>query len=272
MPVGVVLEIARQMAATLTICEAAGLPHGDIAAQQLVIDPLGLVRLLDGGLRTIVRPVEDDSDVPLPPDIVDYLAPERAAGSAVTSVASDIFACGAPWWHLLAGRPPIAGAMLAGRRRAACSHRIRDVHPIAPDAPHRLVEAIARATEPRPERRPASFAVLLDLLGPPSDRGQARVARYAARGTSPPERLVRHIRTIRRSPNLPTWATAAAGVLLALAIGSWPLWTGLLVHQAPPQEGVEIAAAATAQQRPDRKRPRRTPWPHVRRHLPSQRT
>jgi serine/threonine protein kinase len=252
MPASVVLEIARQMAATLTICERTGLLHGDISAQQLVIDPLGLVQLREAGIRSIVVPHENHAFAQAAPETIDYLAPECASGSAAASVASDIFACGALWWHLLAGRPPIAGATLADRRRAACSTRIRDIHPIAPDTPRRLVDAINLATEPAPERRPQSFATLLELLGPPSDRGQARVARYAARGASPPQRLIRHIRTIRRSPNLPTWATAVAGVMLAIAIGSWPLWTSLIVDDPPaqPRPAAEVATVPGQQSNP----------------------
>ncbi len=149
------------------------------------------------------------------------------------------------WWHLLAGRPPFPDSSFDDRRRAACSTRIRDIYQIAPDTPQPLVEAISRSTEPAPERRPAAFAELLDLLGPPSDRGQALVARYVARGASPPERLVRRIRTIRRSPNMPTWAAASAGVILALAIGSWPLWTHLLVDEPAPANPRPLAASAS---------------------------
>jgi serine/threonine-protein kinase len=225
MPNEVVLEIARQMVATLTICEAAGVLHGDISAQQLVLNPLGQVQLLDPGLRilsdTLLTVELTDRSV----ETADYLAPERAAAASPSSIATDIFACGALWWHLLAGRPPFAGAKYVDRLRAACATRIRDIKPIASDTPEPLITAIRCATEPAPERRPKSIAELLQLLGPPSDRGQALLARFVTRGVSPPERLVRRVRTIRRSPNMPTWATASAGVLLALGIGSWPLWT-----------------------------------------------
>jgi eukaryotic-like serine/threonine-protein kinase len=239
MPGEVVLEIARQMVATLTICETAGLWHGDISAQQMVLNPLGQVQLLDPGLRILSDTLLTGELTDRGVETADYLAPERAAASPVT-VATEIFACGALWWHLLAGRPPFAGANHVDRLRATCTTRIRDIKPIAPDTPEPLIAAIRCATEPAPERRPKSFAELLQLLGPPSDRGQALLARFVARGVSPPERLVRRVRTIRRSPNLPTWATASAGVLLALGIGTWPLWTS----DSPAAQPLAVQQAA----------------------------
>ena len=223
-PPDVVLEIARQMAAGLAVCEASAIVHGDISAQQLVLDPLGIGRLLEPGLRTIVRPSEVESSGDSLPEMFDYLAPQRLRDVAPASMASDIYACGVLWWHLLAGRSPWAGATASARRGAMLSMRIRPIHPIAPDTPRALAAAIAACTEPEVEKRPPGFAALLAMLGPPSDRGQALVARHLARGVSPPERLLRRVHTMRRSPHMPTWAAAAGGVALALVVACWSLW------------------------------------------------
>ena len=240
MPPDVVLEIARQMSAALAVCEASGVVHGDIAAQRLVLDPLGTVRLLDAGLRAVVRPTENGADhAAVTAEVYDYVAPERLRDGTPASVASDIYACGALWWHLLAGRPPLAGACGPARRRAAETTRIRAIHPIAPDAPRALVEAIRQCTEHEVARRPGNFAALLAQLGPPSDRGQALLSRHVARGATPPERLLRRVATMRRSSTAPTWAAAAGGVALALLVCLWPLATRWPTGDIP-------AAAATA--------------------------
>jgi len=244
MPPDVVLEIARQMAAALAACEAAGIIHGDISTQTLVLDPLGRVQLLDPGLRSAGRPLEDDAAQELPAEAYDYLAPERARGAAPPSIAADIFACGAVWWHLLAGRPPLVGASGSTRRAAAQSTRIRDIYPIAPDTPQPLSSCIAQCTQHDLEKRPHTFATLSERLGPPSERGQAHIARYVARGASPPERLIRRVRTMRRSPHAPTWVAAAGGIALAVFVGLWPLWRGWLVAASPPEQPAPTTRAA----------------------------
>ncbi len=225
MPGDVVLEVARQMCATLALCEAAGLLHGDISAQRLILDPLGGARLVEPGLRSVLRQHEADAGNEIEPEAFDYLSPERLSG-APNSPTSEIYSCALLWWHLLAGRAPRTGATASARRECDTAARLRPIEHVAPDTPRVLVKAIALATAKDPLRRPENFAALLDLLGPPSDRGQALVARYVAQGASPPERLVRRIRTIRRSPHTPTWAAAAGGVMLACALGTWPLWQG----------------------------------------------
>jgi serine/threonine-protein kinase len=259
LPPDVVCEIARQMAAALTVCEVRGIVHGDISAGQLVLDPLGGAQLIHPGLRAAVRASEDDQTSALVPAAYDYMAPELARGLAPTSVATDIYACGALWWHLLAGRPPLSGATAEDRCHAAQTTRIRSIYPIAPDTPRVLVDAIARCTEHAIENRPAHFAELLEMLGPPSDRGQALVTRHVERGASPPERLVRRVRTMRRSPNAPTWLTVAAGVLLALSIGIWPLYQSGLSDNGAAARQIAKSDVPNAQTRLSVAAPRLAP-------------
>ena len=75
-----------------------------------------------------------------------------------------------------------------------------------------------QAAPGRAQAQPPSSAPKVDA------RHQALITRHVERGASPPERLVRRVRTMRRSPHAPTWVTVAAGVLLALSIGIWPFF------------------------------------------------
>src|SRR5262249_10502647 len=94
MPPEIVLEIAREMVAALAVCEACGVLHGDISSQQLVLDPLGQVRLLEPGLRGVIRTAESDEtcDAELSLEACDYLAPERAGDRASMSVTTELYA------------------------------------------------------------------------------------------------------------------------------------------------------------------------------------
>jgi len=256
-PPSVVLEIARQMVAGLAVAEACGVVHGDMSTQQVVLDPLGTVQLLDPGLRPCLRPSESDTSG-LPAEACNSLAPEQVRDLACSSVATDIYSCGALWWQLLAGRCPLAGATAQARYEAVDATRAEDIGHIAPETPRPLVEVIMRCLDHVVAQRPTCFAELLDTLGPPSDRGQALLAHFVGRGVSPPERLVRRIRTMRRSPHLPTWTAATAGVALALVIGSWPLWMRTLVDEPLPQVTAVSAAPATGPTMPRAEAPPRT--------------
>ncbi len=228
-----VLEIARQMAAGLAACDRAALVHGNLSARHVVLDPVGLVQLLWPGVPSAsLENAPEPSD--LAPENLDYLAPELAASRGQPGAASDTFACGALWWHLLAGRPPFAANTVEAKRRAAIATRVRDIRPIEPDTPPALADAIAACTEVDPAHRPDP-AALVELLGAPTERGQALLAQYLSQGATPNQRIVRRVRTIRRSANTPTWVAVAGGAAFALALATWPLWSSrwLAVEDAP---------------------------------------
>src|SRR5262249_59052214 len=95
-----------------------------------------------------------------------YIAPERLAG-AETTEAADIWAVGVMLWEALAGRHPFWRSSLLETARA-----IEDGAPPLetqrPDLSKPLLNAIARALDLNPARRPdaASVAASLPLAGP----------------------------------------------------------------------------------------------------------
>ena len=132
-PPDVVLEIARQMAAGLAVCEASAIVHGDISAQQLVLDPLGIGRLLEPGLRTIVRPSEVESSGDSLPEMFDYLAPSGCAMSlrpAWPATSTPAAYCGGICWQA-ARRGPARRPRRGAARCCRCGFvRSTRSHPI----------------------------------------------------------------------------------------------------------------------------------------------
>jgi len=110
LPPLIALHVAREMLSRLLELERIGVVHGDLSAAGLLIDRAGQVQLPLAGVRGVVRPHEGYSFADLPPEGYDYLAPERIAAGTPPNMASDIYACGCLWWHLLTGRPPAAAA------------------------------------------------------------------------------------------------------------------------------------------------------------------
>ena len=146
-----VLEIARAMVEGLSTLEKAGLCHGDVAAQSLLLTAAGQVVLLQPGLRAILRPEEGYAHADLQPEAYDYLRPSSVARGGPPDRAGDLFACGCLWWHLLCGRPPLAGGDSLTKLRAAHEASIVDVRRFAPETPEPL-GAIAACVQR--DRRP----------------------------------------------------------------------------------------------------------------------
>jgi hypothetical protein len=230
-PPQVVLQLARQMLAALLELERFELVHGDLSARGLVLRRTGQVSLGMPGVRGIVRPSEGYAHGDLAPAAYDYLAPERVEQGAGPTTLSDVYACGAVWWHLLAGRPPFPGGNSLAKLRAVHEARLPDLSALVPDAPRPLLQAIARCMSRDLQQRPQQFAELAELLGPVEASSNRVVALFLAEEKSTSfrprgRRVGRRARAVGR----------IAAVLMALAAGGVFWW----------QSGRQINVAASA--------------------------
>ncbi|MGO9112049.1 MAG: serine/threonine protein kinase [Thermoguttaceae bacterium] len=223
-PPETVLEIARAMLAELAALETAGLVHGDIRLQNILIASDGEVRSPHPGLRGLIRPNEGISNHDLAPDACSTLAPERVTDGTPPTVASDLFACGCVWWHILCGRPPLGGGDTLARLCAAQAAAVDDLHRWAADVPDVLVGAIHDCLQKDPRRRPKSMADLAQRLGPLRRCGRQAIARCLAAAAQPRAPWLRSKRTRGKKPARPHRLTAATIALLAAVAVAWPLW------------------------------------------------
>ncbi len=219
-----VLEIARQMLVGLTALEKQEFPHGDLGAASVVLTRDGGVVLPFPGLRGLLRPEEGYAHADLSPEGYDYLAPERVMQGTPPDIASDLYACGCFWWHLLTGRVPVPGGSSLAKLRAAETAQIADVTELAPDVPAPLAAAISACLHREPKQRPHSVGDLAERLGPPTARGSALLAACVTRpGMSPPHWAV-SLRTLRQSGQAPLWLAAIGGCLVAAMALAWSIW------------------------------------------------
>jgi serine/threonine protein kinase len=242
LPGDAVVAIARQMAAALAALEAAEIVHGDLSPRTVWIDDRGLAQLKWCGVRGIVRPDEDFSRPDLSPEAYDYLAPERVRETSPSDVSSDLFSCGALWWHLLTGRPSFGGGTSRGKIHAIGAARITDVKRFAPDAPHLLTAAIKACMNADPRQRPESFDVLAGQLGTSHASGRRTVSVVYRKVSGGHRGVVHTIQTAVQSRNTKTWAATLAGCAAVIVAVAWPLLRGPV-----PKTNAQRTSVASAQ-------------------------
>jgi serine/threonine-protein kinase len=109
LPVAAACHYARQVAFGLQHAFELGFVHRDIKPANLLLDPQGVVKILDLGL---VRS-EAEVNVGLTKQLdnksilgtADYVAPEQAVDSSRVDIRADVYALGATLYFMLAGRP-----------------------------------------------------------------------------------------------------------------------------------------------------------------------
>lgn len=222
MAADMVLHAARIMTCALAACERAGIVHGDIRAEQVLLRETGEVLLAMPGVRGLLRPMESTSQARGEPPWLQSVAPERLMHGAPPSARSDMYACGVLWWQMLTGRPRCgrASAMSTGVPLPWRWHR-----DLPPDVPEALVKAIDQCTQWDEACRPQSFAQLAAWLGSPTASGRKALARRlrSQRGLT---RWLADRTALETGRNLAVQAVAALAACLAVClVVIWPRLT-----------------------------------------------
>jgi eukaryotic-like serine/threonine-protein kinase len=167
-----VADVLRDAAAALAAAHAAGLVHGDVKPDNIMITRAGDVRVTDFGLA---RRADDhdpgDSVVgsrPTPRGTPAYMAPERLAGGE-TSMHGDQYSLCVTFYESLYGRRPVSGKTPGELLFRAQRNDLR-MAPADSDVPGWLHALVTRGLAPRPEHRHAD----LDALVRGIDRALAR--------------------------------------------------------------------------------------------------
>jgi len=193
LPGEIVLAVARQMVMALVTLRRHEIIHGDITLREVAWHRDGHGVLTMPGVRGVACPCETRTWQGLPPSAYDTMAPERIAHGCPPTWASDLYACGCLWWHLLAGRPPFAGGNRLTKLMAVQQAKLIDIRRFAPEAPTELLRAIDWCTQRDACRRPAGPDELAAMLegrqslsgGHHGDRAIAQISTLANRSWYP---------------------------------------------------------------------------------------
>ena len=168
--VGAACHYARQVAFGLQNAYGMRFVHRDIKPANLLVDRVGVVKILDLGL---VRS-EGDASSGLTKQLdnksilgtADYVAPEQAVDSSRVDIRVDIYSLGATLYFMLAGRPLFPEGRTAQK---LVWQQIKEPTPIdelRPEVPPELAEIVHKMLAKKPADRFQTPAEVFDALAP----------------------------------------------------------------------------------------------------------
>jgi tetratricopeptide (TPR) repeat protein len=159
-----VLDAFVQAGTGLVAAHAAGLVHGDIKPENLLVGQDGRVRVTDFGLARTTAPGKSSEDMPrVAGGTPAYMAPEQFTDGGRADVRSDQFSFCAALFEGLYGERPFAGETMAELTQEVRAGRVRPV-PRGASVPSWLHRVVLRGLEVDPARRHASLEALLAAL------------------------------------------------------------------------------------------------------------
>ncbi len=184
-PEDTALNIILPVARALEHADGHGLVHQDVKPENIIMDPKGVVKLLDLGLA---RRADDLTKSTLGTPL--YVSPEHVAGDRPLDIRSDIYSLGVTLYHMLTGSPPFVGT----DERDTMTRHVEDELPwpqdVVPELSEWICQVLARMLAKSPDDRYAGPGELISDLEALLER---RPPRYALQepGGKPSDSTVR---------------------------------------------------------------------------------
>ncbi len=142
LPLAITLSVGKQLARALEVAHEQGVIHRDIKPQNMVVEPDGVLKVMDFGIARLVsrKPESGVTQAGAVVGTLEYMAPEQLAGDEVDHRV-DIYAAGCVLYECLTGRPPFTA-----------------------DTPFQLIAKLLEQTAPSPRSLNAEVPAALDAL------------------------------------------------------------------------------------------------------------
>ncbi len=213
------LELAVQMADALADAHAAGVVHGDLKPDNVIVTPKGRVKILDfglsawtnGGAARVHAAAAPTADAAAARDTIAYMSPEQTIGERGDH-RTDIFSFAVMLFEMLTGRPPFAGAdALPLQIAQAVAPAPSSLNPAVPQEIDPIVQrALAKSLDQRSESAATIAAELRSVEAILDERATAA------------ELQAEMVRPRRKKTRFPWLIAVFVLIVLALAL-SWLL-------------------------------------------------
>ncbi len=153
-------RILREVSWALGHAHANGLVHRDVKPENVLLESSsGRALVTDFGIAAAGESADLDSVAGTP----EYMSPEQAMGGVVDA-RSDLYGLGATAYFIFTGRPPYTGSGAVEVLAQQVTAPVPVLGGTGVAVPRRLAGTIERCLAKSPDERPASAAVLADLL------------------------------------------------------------------------------------------------------------
>ncbi len=147
------LQIAKQICRGLAAVHMAGIIHGDLKPQNVMVMGSGVAKLMDFGVAR-TRAHQDPGGISVVGTPV-YMSPEQAKGADLDE-RSDIYSAGVMMYEMFTGQPPFRAMEVTEILQMHLSTPAPDPRTIRPELPASLAEIIVTCLSKHRAQRPAT--------------------------------------------------------------------------------------------------------------------
>ena len=155
------LDVMEQVADGLAFAHAQGVVHRDLKPANIRVLPSGRVKIMDFGLARMNTSEMTRTGMVM--GTPNYMSPEQVRGERADA-RSDVFALGAMFYELLAGRKAFAADSMHTILFKVLEEEPEPVERLVPDLPPRFIRLIERALQKDAQRRFQHAGEMRDAL------------------------------------------------------------------------------------------------------------
>ncbi|UCC79550.1 MAG: protein kinase [Candidatus Zixiibacteriota bacterium] len=157
-----VISMVLQISEGLNAAHEAGLVHGDIKSENIIVDNSGMVKIADFGLARF-REHRDCREPESISGTIPYMSPEQTQGDRVDH-RSDIFSLGVVAYELISGQMPFRGEFVASIIYSIVNDTPEPLKKFRDDIPEGLQKIVSRMLAKKPEDRYQNVFEIIDEI------------------------------------------------------------------------------------------------------------
>ena len=146
------LAIGSQLAHSLAVAHEHGVIHRDIKPQNMLLDDLGVLKVMDFGVARLAERSTSITEAGLVVGTPAYMPPEQLMAEAVDA-RSDLYAAGVVLYECLTGQPPFQASSVMTLVAKLLTEQPRPPMEVNPEVPPAFSALVLRLLAKKPEDR-----------------------------------------------------------------------------------------------------------------------